>query len=127
MPFGVVGIEQSVSGRPVEDRRQLPRQVVGALNCDVRPARLERRHGVSTVADEKDTAAAEMVSNQLVWLPRGDVDDVDIDRLTDCCNQQVSTVLLGKRGRCVTVLGKVGGDEYGEVTVGGDEDFVHIG
>src|ERR1700749_1258150 len=126
MPFGVVGIEQSVTGCPVDDRRQLPRQVVGALNCDVRPARLERRHGVSTVTDEKYIAAAELVSDQLMWLPRGDVGDADIDGLTDCCNQQVSTVLLGKRGRCVTVLRKVRGDEDGEVTVGGNEYSRHI-
>ena len=81
--LGVVGAQQRGIGRPVQDRGQLPGQVVRTLDGGVGSAGLERRHGVGRVADEKHSATSELVGHPLVGLPRRDIDDLHVDRLTN--------------------------------------------
>src|SRR5207249_11073314 len=89
-------------------------------------AGLEWRHGVGRVADEKDSAAVELISHPLEGLPRRDVDDFHVDRLTDRFRQQFAATMGGELFRGFPAAGQVGGDEHAEVVAYRQKDALHV-
>src|SRR2546423_3187206 len=97
-----------------------------ALDGGVGSAGLEGWHGVSGVADEKDSPTLELVGDLLVGLPRRDIDDFNVDRLTDRPCQQLTAALRGELSGGLPAAGEVRGDEHAEVLAYRQKDAVHV-
>src|SRR6202012_4143127 len=110
-----------------QNRGQFPGQVVGALDGGVGSPGLERRHGVSAVADQKDSPALELVSHLFVWLPCRGLDDLEIDLLADGFGEHIAAVLRGELRGGLAPAREVGGDEHAEIVLGHQEYAVHLG
>ncbi len=89
----MVAGQQRRIGCSTQNRGQLPGQIVRALDGGVGSPGLERRHGVPAVADEKDSAALELVGHLFVWLPCRSLDDLEVDLLADGVGEQIAAVL----------------------------------
>src|SRR5271156_4516316 len=127
MPLGVVAGQQRRVGRTTQNCGQLPGQVVGALDGGVGPPGLERRHGVSAVADQKDSPALELVGYLFVWLPCRSLDDLEIDLLSDGFGEHFAAVLRRELQGGLPLAREVGGDEHAEIVLGHQEYAVHVG
>src|SRR3984885_1577930 len=126
MPLGVVAGQQPDSGRAIEDRGQLPGEVMCALDGGVCSPGLERRHGVPAVSDEKYSPALELVGYLLIRLPCRSLDDLEIDLLADGLGEHFAAVLRGELRRGLPFAGKVRGDEHAKVVLCDQEYAIHV-
>ena len=78
-PLGVVVSEQPGPGRPVEDGRELPGEVVPILHARVAAEAAGRRHVVRGVADDEDTPVLQRRRPLGTGVPALDVLDLDRD------------------------------------------------
>src|SRR6202789_2048336 len=127
MPLVVVAGQQRRIGRTTQNCGQLPGQVVGALDGGVGSPGLERRHGVSAVANQKDSPTMELVGYLFVWLPCRSLDDLEIDLLADGFGEHFAAVLRGELRGGLPLAREVGGDEHAEIVLGHQEYAVHVG
>src|SRR5271168_3506466 len=113
----MVGTKQRRPGRPLQDSGQLPGQIMRALDGGVGSPGFERRHGVRRITDEKYSPTLELVGHLLVRLPGRDLDDVDVDLLTECLGENFAATLRRELRRRLTLAGQIGGDEHTEIAL----------
>src|SRR6476659_1281612 len=126
MPLGMVGVKQPGTRRPLQHRCEFPCQVVRALDRAIRPAALQRGHGMGRVANEKDSAATELIGDLFGGLPRSDVHNFHVDWRPDGCEQHLAAALWCELVNGFTPTRKVGGRKNTEVVFGHNEYPVDV-
>src|ERR1700736_1379311 len=97
-----------------------------ALNGGVGSPGLDRRHGVPGVPDEKDSPTLELVGHLLIGLPRGGLDDLELNLLADGLGEHFAAILRRELRRRLTPPREIRGDEHAKVISGNQEYAVHV-